>query len=175
MNASPLAKALLFTSICFSTFHTTYAQTPLSLEEKEKRKEEREKRFKQLREAAEEGNLVAMVELGNCYYNGTLTDKDRDLAFLWYSKAAQKNSGPAHYYLGNMYLKGHSVEKDERKAYENYRKAAYQGIPEALINAATLADNYAIESEDEKEKEDYYKEARKFTKRLSDKATSLQK
>ena len=176
MNATFFTKSFLLASLIFASTSSIFAQSPMSLQEKEKREEEREMRFTQIRKSAEKGNVTAIIELANCYYTGTLTDKDHDLAFYWYKKGAEKKNPAAYYNLGNMYMKGQSVKKNEDKAYENYRKAAFQGLPEALINAAALADKKAKEAEiiaretssateqaeKIKEKNEFFKDARRF-------------
>ena len=76
-----------------------------------------------LRQAAEQGNIVAQVELGVVF------DKTQDYAqaFTWYSKAAERGNARAQYNLGLCYLNGESVPKDTARALDLFRKAADQG------------------------------------------------
>jgi uncharacterized protein len=75
-----------------------------------------------LRKAAEQGNIIAQVELGVVFDN----IQDYAQAFTWYSKAAEQGNARAQYNLGLCYLNGESVPKDPARAVGLFRKAADQ-------------------------------------------------
>ena len=76
-----------------------------------------------LRKAAEQGNIIAQVELGVVFDNM----QDYAQAFTWYSKAAEQGNARAQFNLGLCYLNGEFVPKDTARALELFRKAANQG------------------------------------------------
>ncbi len=83
--------------------------------------------FASLCKAAEQGDIDAQYELGNCYYNGNGVSEDKAEAVKWYYKAANRGYARAQYSLGNCYYNGYGVDKDEVEAIKWYRKAAEQG------------------------------------------------
>lgn len=76
-----------------------------------------------LRKAAEQGNIIAQVELGVVFDNM----QDYAQAFTWYSKAAEQGNARAQFNLGLCYLNGEFVPKDTARALDLFRKAADQG------------------------------------------------
>ena len=59
--------------------------------------------FTSLRKAAEQGDIDAQYELGNCYYNGRGVSEDKAEAVKWYRKAAEQGHVNAQYQLGFLY------------------------------------------------------------------------
>jgi hypothetical protein len=76
-----------------------------------------------LHKAAEQGNIIAQVELGVVFDNM----QDYAQAFTWYSKAAEQGNARAQFNLGLCYLNGEFVPKDTARALDLFRKAADQG------------------------------------------------
>jgi len=76
-----------------------------------------------LSKSAEQGNIVAQVELGVVF------DKMQDYAqaLIWYRRAAEQGNARAEFNLGLAYQDGESVPKDMAQAIAWYRKAADQG------------------------------------------------
>jgi len=91
------------------------------------------------RKAAEQGNLVAQMELAVEYYSGQNgdygcginVDQDYAEAAAWFRLAANQGDAGAQYKLGSMYAKGEGLAKDAGEAAAWYRKAADQGDAEA--------------------------------------------
>lgn len=76
---------------------------------------------------AQQGNAVAQLALGECYYYGHgLEFWDYTKAVEWYTKAAQQGNADAQYTLGICYKRGIGVPVDLEKAEEWYSKAAQQ-------------------------------------------------
>ena len=116
-----------------------------------KAKEQKEQKkaddgFALLRKVAEQGDVKAQLELGNCYYNGNGVNKDEAEAEKWWRKAAEQGNKDAveqfrklaeqgnvaaQYNLGKCYYNGNGANKDEVEAAQWYRKAAEQGHADA--------------------------------------------
>ncbi len=91
-----------------------------------------------LRQAAANGDLTALFEVGRRYTQGVNEAPDLKEAAIWYHRAAQNGYAPAQYRLGNIYEKGHGVESDVKEAANWYRKAALQGNALAMHNLAVI-------------------------------------
>ena len=82
--------------------------------------------------AAEQENVKAEYNLGNCYYYGYgVQYKDYGEAVKWYTKAAEQGNAEAQNSLGYYY---EIDELNPKKAVEWYTKAAEQGLPIAQCN-----------------------------------------
>ena len=79
--------------------------------------------IKSLQQSADNGNLDAMVGLGDHYMNQPNTN----LALSYYTKAAEQNFAPALLRLGLLYFHGEGVEKNYQSATELFTKAANLG------------------------------------------------
>jgi len=87
-----------------------------------------------LRQKAEQGNVIAQYSLGNEYYmRGVLNGNARDYAeaVKWYKKAAEQGHADAQYFLGDSYAKGEGIPKNETEAIKWFQKAAEQGHKDA--------------------------------------------
>ena len=81
---------------------------------------------KELEEVANQGNLYALLFLGDLYRKGTYINKDLSKAFTNYEKAANKNHYYAQCIIGYMYEDGLGIKKDLEKAFLWYEKSAKQ-------------------------------------------------
>lgn len=70
-----------------------------------------------LNEAANLGDLQAMYELGNCYFEGLGVEENVQKAFEYYKKAAEEGHAHAANNLADMYLNGEGVSVNEKKLY----------------------------------------------------------
>jgi len=86
---------------------------------------------KEFRNAAEQGDAMAQLNLGLCYYDGTGLHKDKTEAAKWFRKAAEQGNAMAQFYLGGCYVTGGGVPKDGTEAAKWWRKAADQGLADA--------------------------------------------
>lgn len=91
-----------------------------------------------LREAAAQGDRLALFEIGNRYMDGRGVEADMSKAATWYEKAAGKGFAPAEYRLASFNEKGLGVPVDVKKARAWYEKAAHQGNASAMHNLAVL-------------------------------------
>ena len=87
-----------------------------------------DQRFEYNSLSSEQGNSVAMCNLGYCYEKGIGTDENKTKAFELYEKSANIGNCPAMKNVGSYYEYGWGgVTKDLNKARECYTKAAAQG------------------------------------------------
>lgn len=83
--------------------------------------------IKQLREAAERGDVDAQCDLGMAYASGEAVPQDHALAVQWFRKAAEQGDAFAQLSLGVAYEDGKGVSQDWTQAVHWYRQAAEQG------------------------------------------------
>ena len=89
--------------------------------------------------SAEQGNSLAMLNLGYCYSKGEGTDVNNTKAFELYEKSANLGYCNAINNVGVLYKYGWGgVTKDLNKAREWFTKAVAQGHTEAQINLDEL-------------------------------------
>ncbi|MGD0465421.1 MAG: SEL1-like repeat protein [Gammaproteobacteria bacterium] len=79
--------------------------------------------IKSLQYSANNGNLDAMVGLGDHYMNKPNTE----LALSYYTKASEQNFAPALLRLGLLYFHGEGVEKNYQTAIQLFTRAAELG------------------------------------------------
>ena len=84
--------------------------------------------FRMTRKAADAGDPVAMGNVGNCYYYGNGTKKDRRLAKEYYQKASDLGMDSSTTQLGAIYHE----EGNDKKAFALFQKAADRNFPEAM-------------------------------------------
>ena len=87
------------------------------------------------RQAADNGNITAICNLGYCYYTGIGVAEDEAEAVKWFQRAADHGQPRALFLLGECYEEGNGVTADLERAKEFYQKAAgkgYQSAKEAL-------------------------------------------
>lgn len=77
--------------------------------------------------AAENGDIEALLRLGNRFMNGDGVEKDINQAIAYFKKAADKGNVDAQLELGEIYYDGEGVNKDEKTAKIWLEKAAAQG------------------------------------------------
>ncbi|MER9891264.1 peptidoglycan-binding protein [Mesorhizobium sp. M0119] len=91
-----------------------------------------------LRDAAADGDVKALFEIGSRYAESRGVKEDMAAAAKWYEKAAELGFAPAEYRIGNFYEKGIGVARDVKKAKTWYQLAAEQGNASAMHNLAVL-------------------------------------
>ena len=93
----------------------------------------KEQSFRELLEAAEDGDLDAQYRVAMNYCNGTGgTQRDEALAFHWFTRAAEGDYIAAQYGLGMCFGRGIGTEKDPERAVQLFTQAAEQGYPPAM-------------------------------------------
>ena len=94
---------------------------------------ERQRNFRELLEAAGEGDLDAACQLGQHYCRGSDgAPKDEKEGFFWLSKAAEGDHIAAQYSLGMCWLRGVGTEKAPEKGAELLAGAAELGYLPAV-------------------------------------------
>lgn len=86
------------------------------------------------RQAAEDGDANAVVQMGmNCLYGIGGAAKDPEKAFRWFSQTAPDDPAGL-YWLGVCYDNGFGVERDEDRACRLYQESAAGDYAPALCN-----------------------------------------
>jgi TPR repeat protein len=85
-------------------------------------------------QAAQQGDVAAMYDLGIMYNNGKGVEQSYKKAVEYYEQAAHLGHAQAQYNLGVMYYNGQGVERDIAKTREWWTKAAAQGDKTAIKN-----------------------------------------
>jgi TPR repeat protein len=88
-----------------------------------------------MRQAANHGNQLAMVELGGRHEYGVDLDKDEVKAVYWYKKAALAGNSVGRYNLAKMYMDGRGVPQEPARAYAWMMLSAQTGNPIAKAEA----------------------------------------
>ena len=84
-----------------------------------------------LREAADQGHMMAQVDCGDLYTFGNGVAKDDRLAFVYSEKAAQQGHPKAQLNTGARYRDGRGCDQCDERAAEWFEKAALQGHADA--------------------------------------------
>ncbi len=92
----------------------------------------------EFRQAAEQGSVVAQVNLAAMYYKGQGVPRDDAEAAKWYRKAADQGDAVAQNNTGLMYDNGRGVPQDFGEAVKWYRRAAEQGQTGAQFNLGVM-------------------------------------
>lgn len=92
---------------------------------------DKEKAFKWIKKAADQGDSKAQYYLGRMYLDGQGTEQDLKKAFDLFVLSAENGNAMAAYDLGVMYQNGEYVEPDYEKGIEWIEKSAKMGMPEA--------------------------------------------
>lgn len=88
-----------------------------------------------------DGDVVAMFELGNCVYNGRGISQSQSEGVEWYKKAANLGYWKAQSVLATCYMNGNGdLEKDEKTAFKWIEKAAHDEKHPIVL--AQLAEYY---------------------------------
>ncbi len=91
-----------------------------------------------LKQAATNGDPVALYELAVRTMDGRGVARDPRAAVALFEKAGEKNLAPAQYRAGNAYEKGIGVPRDVEAARRWYQRAAENGNTRAMHNLAVL-------------------------------------
>jgi TPR repeat protein len=83
---------------------------------------------------AEQGHVLAQLDLAWMYYHGEGVERDLKEAARLYRLAAEQGVASAQNNLGVMYKNGEGVFPDKKEAARLYRLAAEQGVASAQYN-----------------------------------------
>lgn len=96
-----------------------------------------------IKKSAEQGNEIAIEEMGMKYYEGFGVEQDYAEALKWLKLAAQKGKSSAYSSIGIMYRDGQGVDPDLTLAEENFKKGAAAGNSYSTFLLARLYGHYA--------------------------------
>ena len=99
-----------------------------------------------LAEDAKSGDAAAQLELATRFAEGSTSERNYEMAALWYGKAAEQGLAVAEYRLASLYERGLGVAQDKQRAKSLYQRAAEKGNTRAMHNLGVLA----VESPDGK-------------------------
>jgi TPR repeat protein len=94
--------------------------------------------FRLSRLAAEQGNIIAMGDLGYCYMSGTGVERDYAEALKWLRRAVEHDERYAEAHLGEMYKNGWGVPQDDAEALKWFRRSADQEYRGGQYNLALM-------------------------------------
>lgn len=89
------------------------------------------KAFEWYKKAADQGHIMAMVNVAACLARGQGVERDMAKAMKYRISAAEKGAAVAQYCLGKEYESGEFIRQDLLKAAEFYQLAAAQGHEKA--------------------------------------------
>ena len=98
------------------------------------------------RQAAEQGDAGAQVNLGWLYDNGLGVPEDHAMAVNWFGRAADQGDSTGQNNLGLMYDSGRGVPEDDAEAMKWYRLAAEQGNADAKARLEELQPSEDLEA-----------------------------
>ena len=120
----------------------------------------KQRRFQELLEAAEEGDLDAQHRVAMSYCNGTGgARQDEDQAFRWFRRAAEEDYIPAQYGLGLCYIRGIGTERDLERGIRLLEQAGAEGYPPALCELGLCYEVGAGVAMDKERAAQLYREA----------------
>lgn len=95
-------------------------------------------RFKSQLKDAQNGDALAMYEVGRMYERGRGTEQDMTKAAAWFQKSADKGQQEARARLGILYYDGLGLPKNVNKAAELLVTAANAGVSSAQFYLAQM-------------------------------------
>ena len=91
-----------------------------------------------MREAADQGHMMAQAHCGNVYDFGRGVVKDDRLALVYYEKAAKQGHVVSQYNTGSCYTEGQGCDQNYERAAEWLEKAARAGHAGAMVHLGGL-------------------------------------
>ena len=96
---------------------------------------------KKLIDKAHQGDVAAMVRLGECYENGAGVQHDSTLALQWFRKAADLGDGEAWLRISKYHLHGTLMPKDTARYFAIRKEWADKGLPNGLAALGACYEN----------------------------------
>ncbi|GES92816.1 kinase-like domain-containing protein [Rhizophagus clarus] len=96
---------------------------------------------KSVENAAENGDMHAMLNLSNCYYNEKGTEKNLEKAYYWCQKSVKNGNIEAMVNLADFHYNGEGTVKNLNEALYWYRKAEKNGSKVAMNKLAIYYKN----------------------------------
>lgn len=89
---------------------------------------ENQANIEELTKLAEQGDVTARNQLGNCYFQGIGVRKNYDESLKWYLKSAEQGDKDGQYYTALIYV----TKQNYQEAVKWSQLAAEQGQAEAI-------------------------------------------
>jgi len=87
---------------------------------------------------AEQGDIEAMVMVGDCYNRGFHTEKDASMSHLYYKMAADKGHSRAAFLVAIDYLNGIGTSKNKAAGTKYLKNASDAGVADAQYMLGSL-------------------------------------
>lgn len=103
--------------------------------------------FSNLLNLAEEGDLLAQMEVGKRYYRGSANEgveQSNENAIDWYTQAAEQGNPDAQFELAKLFHVSFRIPRDESRAIQWYELAAQQGHLESMKRLVTLYSPHSL-------------------------------
>ncbi len=94
--------------------------------------------YRLVRLAVEQGNTIAMGDLGTHLMHGVGVKRDYGAAISWLRRAIEHDDRYAKAHLGEMYKNGWGVPQDDAEAVKWFRASADQGYRGGQYNLALM-------------------------------------
>ena len=120
---------------------------------------ERKTAYQVAKEAADQGDVIAMSNLAFMFAKGIGVEKDETQSIYWYKNAAVKGHLNSQYNLGVIYAKGRGVTQDYNESFKCYKMAAEQGDVSAQSTIAMMCAKGVGTMKNEKEAVNWYHRA----------------
>jgi hypothetical protein len=91
-----------------------------------------QKRFGDLKQRAEAGDVKSIYEVGHCYLQGIGVARDWTKATQWFQRGADKGDPVSAHSLGVCYATGRGVTPDKTKAVDLFQRSANAGYAKAM-------------------------------------------
>ena len=116
--------------------------------------------IEELTKLAEQGDVAAQSQLGNCYYWGNGVEKNHEKSFEWYLKSAEQGDKEGQYFVGMFYATGSGTARDYQQAVKWCRLAAEQGQADAINQLGWHYEHgFGVEKDEKKAVELYLRNA----------------
>jgi len=111
------------------------------------------------RKAADQGEVIGMMELARCISYGSDVDKDEVEGVKWLRRAADRGEAEAQRYMGLRFEQGRGVAKDGKEAVAWYLKAAAQNDMYSMWCLGRMYDSGADIPKDDVEAAKWYRKS----------------
>lgn len=127
------AKAFYYAGALAGSPYAQYSYGFILIHDLETSEETYSEAVRWLEEAANQGEVNAMSELGVLYYYGRGVQKDYNKCNSWYQKGADEGDSKCLLYLGMNYLYGHGKSIDPLKALELFLLAKENAQDDSIL------------------------------------------
>ena len=146
----PILLNLILIGFSFAETESSSSEIPSQLDDSEQ-DNLRQSFFQWMKQAAEQGDAVAQLQLALMYQHGREIQQDLNQAFQWMRKSAEQGDADAQFHLAFMYSNGEGTPQNLNQAFQWMRKLAEQGNAEAQYNLSVMYNiGEGVEHDEEK-------------------------